>query len=174
MLSVKAFNEIINNDINGSYFKDLSTLMKKYEKENKEKKDKYEIDEKHMEQLIQFVDLIINYIQYQSEIAGYFNNFEENGKNLENNDDFYNDEKIEGIIEFLKNILNLSPQKLVNYLINKVDILDIILIKSIMRKCNKNPLDTQKMLCIDEESQKAIINLIIFILMNLSEEENIN
>ena len=174
MLSVKAFNEIINNDINGSYFKDLSTLMKKYEKENKEKKDKYEIDEKHMEQLIQIIDLIINYIQYQCEIAGYFNNFEENGKNLENNDDFYNDEKIERIIEFLKNILNLSPQKLVNYLINKVDILDIILIKSIMRKCNKNPLDTQKMLCISEESKKAIFSLIIFILMNLSEEENNN
>ena len=44
------------------------------------------------------------------------------------------------------------------------------LIKSILRKCNKNPLDTQKMLCISEKSQEAMFNLIIFILRNIPQE----
>ena len=172
MLSVKAFNELINNDINGAYFKELSSLMKKYEKKNKEKKDKNEIDEKHMEQFIQIIDLIINYIQSQCENIGFFKNFDVEENNLENNDDYFNDSKIEGILIFLKNILNLCPKKLVNYLINKIDICDLFLIKCILRKCNKKPLDTQKMLCTNENSQEAMFSLIIFILRNISENNN--
>ena len=49
MLSDKAFNELINNNINGVYFKELSSLIRKCEKKNKEKKDKNEIDENYME-----------------------------------------------------------------------------------------------------------------------------
>ena len=172
MLSVKAFNELINNDIDGSYFKELSLLMINYEKKNKEKKDKNEIDEKHMEQFIQIIDLIINYIKFQCENIGFFKNFDVQENNLENNDDYFNDSKIEGILLFLKNILNLCPKKLVNYLINKIDICDLFLIKCILRKCNKNPLDTQKMLCINEKSQEAMFNLLVFILTNISEKNN--
>ena len=168
ILSVKAFNELINNDINGSYFKSLCSLMKKYDKN----KDKNEIDEKHMEQLIQIIDLIINYIQTQCESIGYFQNFDPDEKNIEVNDDFLKDSKIEGILIFLKNILNLCPKKLVSYLINKIDAFDLFLIKCIMRKCNKNPLDTKKMLCISEKSLEAVFNLIIFILKNLPEDKS--
>ena len=172
MLSVKAFNELVNNDIDGSYFKELSSLMKKYEEKNKEKKDKNEIDEKHMEQIKQIIDLIINYIQTQCEIAGFFQNFEVDNKTLENNDNFFNDSKIEGILKFLKNILKLSPKNLVNYLINKIDICDLFLIKCILRKCNKNPLDTQKMLCVNDESKEQMFKLIKFILRNLPGEKS--
>ena len=172
MLSVKAFNELVNNDIDGSYFKELSFLMKKYEEKNQEKKDKTEIDEKHMEQIFQIIDLIINYIQTQCEIAGFFTNFEADSKNLESNDNFFNDSKIEGILKFLKNILKLSPKSLVNYLINKIDICDLFLIKCILRKCNKNPLDTQKMLCVNDESKEQMFKLIKFILRNLPGEKS--
>jgi len=72
---------LVNNDIDGSYFKELSLLMKKYEA--KEKKEKRDIDEKHMEQIIQIIDLIINYIQNQCEIVGFFKNFDENEDNSE-------------------------------------------------------------------------------------------
>ena len=168
MLSVKAFNELVNNDIDGSYFKELSLLMKKYEA--KEKKEKRDIDEKHMEQIIQIIDLIINYIQNQCEIVGFFKNFDENEDNSEKEEEYFNDSKMEGILNFFKNILNLSPGKLVQYLTNKIDIFDLFLIKSILRKCNKNPLDTQKMLCISEKSQEAMFNLIIFILRNIPQE----
>ena len=168
ILSVKAFNELINNDINGSYFKSLSSLMKKYDKN----KDKNEIDEKHMEQLIQIIDLIINYIQNQCESIGYFQNFDADEKTIESNDDFLKDSKIEGILIFFKNILNLCPKKLVNYLINKIDAFDLFLIKCIMRKCNKNPLDTKKMLCVSEKSLEAMFKLIIFILKNLPEDKS--
>ena len=171
MLSVKAFNELVNNDTNGSYFKELSSLMKKYQEKNKEK-EKNEIDEKHMEQFTQIIDSIINYIQIQCDKAGFFKNFEIEETKIENNDDCFKDSKIEGILIFLKNILNLSPKILVNYLINKIDIYDIFLIKCILRKCNKNPLETQKMLCVTNKSRKAMFNLIIFILRNIPEENN--
>jgi ubiquitin C-terminal hydrolase len=72
---------------------------------------------------------------------------------------------------FLQNILKLSPQKLVNHLINKIDIYDLFLIKCILRKCNKNPLDTKKMLCTSNISKEAMFNLILFILRNISEEK---
>ena len=171
MLSVKAFSELVTNDINGSYFKELSSLMKKYEESNKEK-EKIEIDEKHMEQFTQIIDLIINYIHFQCESAGFFQNFEIDEKRSQNNGECLEDSKIEGILIFLKNILNLSPKELVKYLINKIDICDLFLIKCILRKCNKTPLDTQKMLCKTEKSKEAMFNLIIFILRNISDENN--
>jgi len=43
---------------------------------------------------------------------------------------------MEGILNFFKNILNLSPGKLVQYLTNKIDIFDLFLIKSILRNEN--------------------------------------
>ena len=168
MLSVKAFSELILNDVDGSYFKELSSLMQKYEqKETKEKKD---IDEKHMEQILQIIDLIINYLQNQCETIGFFKNFGENDDNSEKDEEFSNDSKIEGILIFLKNILNLSPDKLIPHLINKTDIFDLFLIKSILRKCNNNPLDTKKMLCLTENSKEAMFNLIIYILRNLPQK----
>ena len=175
MLSVKAFNELVSNDTNGSYFKELSSLMIKFEKKNKEKKDKNEIDQKHLEQFMQIIDLIINYIQTQCELIGYFKNFEVNNNPSDKDhkeEESFKDTKIEGILMFLQNILNLSPQKLVNHLINKVDICDLFLNKCILRKCNKNPLDTKKMLCTSNYSKEAMFNLILFILRNISEEKN--
>lgn len=108
ILSVKTFNELINNDINGSYFKSLCSLMKKYDKN----KDKNEIDEKHMEQLIQIIDLIINYIQTQCESIGYFQNFDPDEKSIESNDDFLKDSKIEGILIFLKKYFKFMSKKI--------------------------------------------------------------
>jgi ubiquitin C-terminal hydrolase len=41
-----------------------------------------------------------------------------------------------------------------------------------MRKCNNNPLDTKKMLCVSEKSLEAVFKLIIFILKNLPEDKS--
>ena len=170
MLSIKTFNELVDNDVSGSYFKELSYLMEKYKKKNKEKKNENEIDQKHYEQFTQIIDLVINYIQSQCESVGYFKNFEVDKTNDEKNE-ISNDSKIEGLLMFLQNILILAPNQLVNYLINKIDIYDLFLIKSILRKCNKNPLDTKKMLCVSDNSKEVMFELIIFILRNLPEEK---
>ena len=65
----------------------------------------------------------------------------------------------EAALKFLKHILKLSPKKLVNYLVNKIDICDLFLIKCILRKSNKNPLNTQKMICDSDKSKETMFDL---------------
>ena len=169
ILSVQIFNELVTNDINGSFFKELSSLMKKYETKFQ---DKNAISENNLEQFKKIIDMIINYIQTECDNAGYIHIFttgvEHEKKNISSNSS-----KIESIFKFLKCILNLSPDKLVNYLINKIDICDLFLIKCILRKSNPNPLDTQKTICDSDKSRETLFDLLIFILNNLPEKEKL-
>ena len=167
ILSVQIFNELVTNDTNGSFFKELSYLMQKYEEKNREENN---IAKNNLDKFIKIIDLIINYIQKECENAGYFEIFGICEKK-EKKDEVSNSSKTEGILKFLKCILNLSPKNLVNYLLNKVDICDLFLIKCILRKSNKNPLDTQKMICDNDKSIEAMFDLIIFILKNLPEDK---
>ena len=168
ILSVKIFNELVTNDINGSFFKELSILMKKYEKKYKEKND---ITQNNLDQFIKIIDLIINYIQNECDNAGYIQIFGSCENNDKKESTISNSSKTEGILQFLKHILNLSPKKLVDYLVNKIDVCDLFLNKCILRKSNKNPLDTQKMICDNEKSKETMFDLIIFILKNLPEKK---
>ena len=167
IFSVKVFNELVTNDINGSFFKELSSIMKKYEKKYTDKND---ITEINLEQFIKIIDLIINYIQKECENAGFIQIF---GKCEKNNveENISNTTKTEGILKFLKHILKLSPKKLVNYLVNKIDICDLFLIKCILRKSNKNPLNTQKMICDSDKSKETMFDLILFILKHLPKDK---
>ena len=167
VLSVKIFNEIVQNDIYGSFFKELCNLMKKYEIIYKEKKD---IAENNLEQFIKIIDLIIDYIETECKNAGYIQIFGTCEK-LFKTEKTSNSSKTEGILKFLKCILNLSPKKLVNHLVNKIDIVDLFLIKCILRKSNNTPLDTQKMLCDTEKSKEVMFDLILFIIKNLRDDK---
>ena len=167
IFSVNIFNELVTNDINGSFFKELSNLMKKYEKNYKEKNN---ITKINLEQFKKIIDLIINYIQNECDNAGYiqiFGTCEKNGIK----EKISNTSKTEGILKFLKHILNLSPKKLVNYLVNKIDICDSFLIKCILRKSNTNPLNTPKMICESDKSKETMFDLIIFILKHLPKDK---
>jgi len=82
--------------------------------------------------------------------------------------------KIEGIISFLQSILNLSPELLVEYLLSKVDIIDLFLNKCILSKCNLNPLESEQPLCNYTSTQDSVFQLIIFILRNISPSKNKN
>ena len=166
ILSVQIFNELVSNDTTGSFFKELSYLMKKFEKKYKENNKA----ENNLEQFIKLIDLIIDYIQKECDNAGYIQIFG-TCENMVKKSDVSNSSKTEGIIKFLKCILNLSPEKLVKYLLNKIDICDLFLIKSILRKSNKTPLDTQKMICDSDKSKEAMFDLIIFIIKHLPEEK---
>ena len=168
ILSVQIFNELVTNDINGSFFKELSIIMRKYEKKYKHKN---EIAQNNMDQFIKIIDMIINYIQNQCEKAGYIKIFGLCEETEEKDEDTSNSSKTEGILKFLKCILNLSPTKLVSYLVNKIDICELFLNKCILRKSDNNPLDTQKMICDNSKSKETMFNLIIFILNNLPEEK---
>ena len=167
ILSVQIFNELVTNDINGAFFKELSDLMKKYQTKFTDKND---IAQNNLEQFMKIIDMIINYIQSQCENAGYIQIFTTEEESEKNNS-LSNSSKIEGVLKFLKCILNLSPKKLVNYLIKKIDICDLFLIKCILRKSDPNPLETQKTICDSEKSKEIIFDLLIFILQNLSSEE---
>lgn len=107
----------------------------------------------------------------------------DNNNNITNYDNSYYSEKqqdliknnkIEGIISFLQSILNLSPELLVEYLLSKVDIIDLFLNKCILSKCNLNPLESKKPLCNYTPSQDSVFQLIIFILRNISPSQNKN
>ena len=168
ILSVQIFNELVANDINGSFFKELSYLMKKYEKKYQDKKD---ITKSNLDQFIKIIDLIINYIQKECKSAGFIQIFGTCEQKDNKSKDISNSSKTEGILKFLKCILNLSPEKLVSYLVNKIDINDLFLIKCILRKSNKKPLDTQKMICDSDKSKEAMFDLIIFIIKHLPKEK---
>ena len=92
----------------------------------------------------------------------------------EKKQDLIKNNKIEGIISFLQSILNLSPELLVEYLLSKVDIIDLFLNKCILSKCNLNPLESKKPLCNYTSSQDSVFQLIIFILRNISPSQNKN
>ena len=141
--------------------------MKKYEKKYTDKND---ITEINLEQFIKIIDLIINYIQKECENAGFIQIF---GKCEKNNveENISNTTKTEGILKFLKHILKLSPKKLVNYLVNKIDICELFLIKCVLRKSNKNPLNTQKMICDSDKSKETMFDLILFILKHLPKDK---
>ena len=92
----------------------------------------------------------------------------------EKQQDLIKNNKIEGIISFLQSILNLSPELLVEYLLSKVDIIDLFLNKCILSKCNLNPLESKQPLCNYTSSQDSVFQLIIFILRNTSPSQNKN
>ena len=92
----------------------------------------------------------------------------------EKQQDLIKNNKIEGIISFLQSILNLSPELLVEYLLSKVDIIDLFLNKCILSKCNLNPLESKQPLCNYTSSQDSVFQLIIFILRNISPSKNKN
>ena len=167
ILSVQIFNELVTNDINGTFFKELSHLMRKYEQKYKDKND---ITQNNLDQFIKIIDLIINYIENECKNAGYIQIFG-SCENEDQKEHISNSSKTEGILKFLKHILNLSPKKLVNYLVNKIDICDLFLDKCILRKSNKNPLDTPKMICDNDKSKETMFDLIIFILKNLPDDK---
>ena len=167
ILSVQIFNELVTNDINGSFFKELSYLMRKYEQKYKYKND---ITQNNLDQFIKIIDLIINYIENECKNSGYIQIFG-SCENKDKKEHISNSSKTEGILKFLKHILNLSPKKLVNYLVNKIDICDLFLNKCILRKSNKNPLDTPKMICDNDKSKETMFDLIIFIIKNLPEDK---
>ena len=60
ILSVQIFNESVTNDTNGSFFKELSYLMQKYEEKSREENN---IAKNNLDKFIKIIDLIINYIQ---------------------------------------------------------------------------------------------------------------
>ena len=168
MLSIQIFNELLINDNNGAFFKELSKLMKKYEKKYIKEN---EIEKSYLEQFKKIIDIILNYIEKECETSGFIKIFE-TAEEINNKKEINsNSSKIEGILTFLKCILKLSPKKLVTHLLNKIDICELFLNKCIIRKCNPSPLNTPKMLCDSDKSKETMFDLIIFILRNLPEEK---
>ena len=69
--------------------------------------------------------------------------------------------------------MNLYPEELVLYLQSKTDIIELFLNKCILSKCNLNPLESKIPLCNYLSSQDSVFHLIIFILRNISSNENL-
>ena len=160
----------------------VENVINKEETVNDKKEDKF------ISQFKILIDLIIEHINliYERKINKediLSTTLNKDNNNITNYDNSYYSEKqqdliknnkIEGIISFLQSILNLSPELLVEYLLSKVDIIDLFLNKCILSKCNLNPLESKKPLCNYTPSQDSVFQLIIFILRNISPSQNKN
>ena len=152
--------------------------------DSRDENDNIELEDKYINQFKIIIDLTINHINYiynqpqnkedilrfpyrketkEQIINDNINNF----KDKEKQKDLAKNNKIEGIISFLQSILNLSPEELVNYLLSKTDIIDLLLKKCILSKCNLNSLDSKPALCNYSSSQDSVLQLIIFVLRNM-------
>ena len=163
---------------------DIENIINKDENINDKKEDKF------ISQFKILIDLIIEHINHIYEqtinkediLSTSLNKDKDKNNNSINNlsNNFYSEKqkdliknnKIEGIISFLQSILNLSPELLVEYLLSKVDIIDLFLNKCILSKCNLNPLESKQPLCNYTSSQDSVFQLVIFILRNISPSEN--
>ena len=167
IFSAQIVNDLlINSEIDGSFFKELSSIINKYKKEYLKNND---LSQNNLDLFIKIIDIILNYIQIECENAEYIQIFDISVKTDEN-ENILKSSKLEGILILLKSILNLSNKKLIYYLVNKIDISDLFLNKCIFRKCNKTPLNTQKMICDNDKSKQAMLDLILFIIQNLPDE----
>ena len=157
---------------------------------NKDENVSVKKEDKFINQFKILIDLIIEHINLiyeqkinKEDILSTNLNKEKNNNTInilsnscysEKQQDLIKNNKIEGIISFLQSILNLSPELLVEYLLSKVDIIDLFLNKCILSKCNLNPLESKQPLCNYTSSQDSVFQLIIFILRNTSPSQNKN
>ena len=183
------------NNINDEKKMESNIKKKEFKIENKlieikkfndeEEYDKNELEDKYINQFKKIIDLTIIHINYlyeqtlnKEDVLSFpikkeikennNNNFKYNEKRKE----LIKNNKIEGIISFLQSILNISKEELIPYILSKVDIIDLFINKCILSKCNLNPLDSKPALCNYTSSQNSIFNLIIFILRNISNNNN--
>ena len=179
ILTVDIFNYLVKNDKEGKYFHVISSIMKKYYDDNnknnkndksmeKQNKDII-IDSNHSKQSKQIIDIILEYIQKESEKVEEKNETieEKEAKLLMIKKENFKD----GILQFLANILNLNPKELVQYIINKVDIVDLFINKCLMRKCVEKPLEAKNPFCITSQSQNGVYKLLLIVLQNIQNDE---
>ena len=150
-LSVELFNNLVNNDIAGKYFHALSEIMTEYFENNNET-----FESQYIDQAKKIINLILEYLKTESDKK----------KKEENNYDKNQENLISGIISLLTNILKINSKELVEYILNKINILELFLNKCILRKCTEKPLETKYAVCKTYQSQEAVFNLIIYLLKN--------
>ena len=175
ILNEDIFNNLMQNDTNGKYFQFISLILKKYfyKKENKELD--IIIQENNIEKSKKIIDLILEYIKQECDK----NENEEEKNERENNEekDIKKMLKIkenfkEGIIVFLTSILSINPKKLINYIVNKVDICNFFLINCNLRKCVPKPLEMKNSFCCSNQSKGAVYKLLLFILKNIENQKD--
>ena len=150
-LSVDLFNYLVNNDVAGKYFHAFSEIMTEYFENNNET-----FESQYIDQAKKIIDLILEYLKKESDKRKIEeDNYNKNQENL-----------INGIINLLTNILKINPKELVEYILNKINILELFLNKCILRKCTEKPLETKYAICRTNQSQESVFNLIIFLLKN--------
>ena len=150
---------------------------------NKDKENNNDLENIFISQFKTIIDLIIVHIDqiYNQNsnkndllsLSSKKNKIVNNSNNYEIKNEIIKNNKIEGIICFLQSILNLYPEELVLYLQSKTDIIELFLNKCILSKCNLNPLESKIPLCNYLSSQDSVFHLIIFILRNISSNENL-
>ena len=178
------------NKSNNNKNKEDNNKIKEIKDENEQKENnkiiekednKNDLEDKYIEQFKKIIDLTITHINYlfdqtqNKEDVLIFPIKKEIKENNNNSDLKYNEKrkeliknnKIEGIISFLQSILNISKDILVPYLLSKADIINLLLNKCILSKCNLTPLESKPALCNYSSSQNSAFNLIIFILRNI-------
>ena len=175
ILTEELLDYLIKNDRLGNYFNVISSSIKKYfeKKENKEfESSKYP---ELISNLKKIVDRIIDFINQQEKKL-------EEKKELENKNheiiEINNNNKIyesfkEEMFLFLSNIISLQPYDLVQYIINKIDIVDFFLIKCNLRKCVEKPLETPDAFCSKNQSKLSVVKLLMNILRNSDNENQI-
>jgi ubiquitin C-terminal hydrolase len=178
ILTVNIFNYLVKNDKDGKYFHAISKIMSKYYENNKNNNTTKNpdspnkesiIESKHIIQLKQIIDIILDYIKNECEKED--ENYEKMNEKemnilIENNENFK-----EGILLFLENIIKLDPNELVDYIRTKVDIYDLFFNKCILRKCVEKPLGEKKPFCLTNKSQSGVYELLFIILRNIKDND---
>ena len=175
ILTVNTFNYLLKNDKAGKYFHVISSIMKKYyddnnSSNNSEKPNKDSIIESnYIKQSREIIDIILEYIQRECDKKEDKNEIleEKEARTLIKNSENCK----EGILLFLRNMINLNPKEFTKYILNKVDIYDLFLNKCCLRKCVENPLETKEPFCRTNQSQNALYSLLILILKNIQNNE---
>ena len=177
VLTEELFNYFILNDNLGKYFGIISSIIQRYLSKNKFDSSS---NPEFIEKCKRLIDLIINHMNELIEKSD--KKFEskqvENLLNIisekEQSKLFINSEKYkEKLFQILSNIINLQPQELAIYLINKVDFCNYFLIKCILRKCVQKPLEIPDSFCRNNVSKISDYDLIVNVLKYL-DNENFN
>ena len=179
ILTVEIFNYLVKNNSAWKYFQVISSIMKKYEenlnknnilgdKENNENKN----DSQYYIQSKQIIDIILDYIltECEKDETNEEDLGEKEAKISKQNKEHFK----EGILLFLSDLIKLNQKELVQYILNKVNILDLFINKCLLRKCIENPLETKNPFCLTNQSQNPVYNLLIIILKNIQDEELYN
>ena len=159
ILSQVIFKYLSKNDNDGSYFKNVASIIEKYLKEiskNKLDEENVKYCQKHNSQLKQVIDSIIDYFKKESESPSLSEDSKKSQK----------DSKMIGVILFTKYLLTMSPEDFITYFLNKVNLTDLFFNKYLFKKSNENPIDSENEFLYGTNVKKELMEFLIYLMQN--------